>query len=548
MVDPKKPSLIFLDTHSEGASSKDSETDCRAQFPMKNYYMDQNVNIESSPIKIRPNEEDLSQRLFDLSEDESEVECNSDKEKKDNDIVEQETKQFSSHKANYHFNTGNLTIKKKISDKNVKKTSFNQSHPSIEISKINELSSTNAGSIIHRGSKNSKIKSGFQKQGDIVEEKNPSSEDKRTSDEISVEKAFENLDIFLEEDKLENNTSDIIDTHKDESIFKEKQIREFTPLEPRFINSNKESLSYNKSYLESNNSINNNYGNNPIHNDYHQSAESIPNYSYVYYPQNMIQNQNFYNNQIFYPPQYGYPNPMSSYYMNQQPVYHNYQPYQNFQIPNYYPQQPPVTIPSSFKKDKSVVKQDNIPNPLFNKEGIEFINKIILSENLIQYLCSPNGCKEMQRKFQKTTKELSEYFIKKIIEHKGLDKIMMDNLANYLLQKKLAMVSSELRIQVMNEIENQADIIGTNVCGTHSLQSLATLVSSDEEIKLFIDILCKNVKVFAFDCNGVHILLKALSSIKEDKRIKLNHSLLLLLNKLVLDPQGVCIVSYIFIS
>lgn len=242
--------------------------------------------------------------------------------------------------------------------------------------------------------------------------------------------------------------------------------------------------------------------------------------------------------------QISYPNQIpnhfyAQYYQNPYMIYppaYIYNPIQQPQITNY--------KPTISKQSNDFLKNDGRSN-LSEEESIDFIEKLDNSGNFINYLFSESGCKDIQRKLSKMTFPVAEILLSKVLKYNSIVKMMTDSFANYLFQKAIELISSELRCYIIINFSEYASKIGVHNYGTHSIQLIVNNCSKvPYETDLVLSVINKCYKVFCFNQNSIHIILKAISNINEMKRISLNNLLLSILNDLINDQQGVCIVSF----
>lgn len=57
-----------------------------------------------------------------------------------------------------------------------------------------------------------------------------------------------------------------------------------------------------------------------------------------------------------------------------------------------------------------------------------------------------------------------------------------------------------------------------------------------------------NILSLSYDINGTHVMQKVLSSIDESNREHINKTLLLNLDKLIYDSNGICVVNINYIT
>lgn len=191
-------------------------------------------------------------------------------------------------------------------------------------------------------------------------------------------------------------------------------------------------------------------------------------------------------------------------------------------------------------------------NELLEKSQIGYTEKVLtylsnlnnFSGSISSYICSHKGSKDLQKKVTHYNTEVSEYMIQSFLNSDTVDKVMTDPYANYIFQKAIPVSRSEIRIKVIKVIRDKFVAIAKNVCGSHSLQCLAQLESrNEEETSILQKVLTENCTPLSIDQNAVHIMLKSIQSINEDKRHDLNEEIIKLSKKLVFDPYGVCVVS-----
>lgn len=174
---------------------------------------------------------------------------------------------------------------------------------------------------------------------------------------------------------------------------------------------------------------------------------------------------------------------------------------------------------------------------------INYLNSLSQSKDLIDYLCSQAGCKEVQRKLHKMNGEAANHLIKLILNLEGLERIMKDPFANYIFQNCAELASPHIRMLIINYIEPIFIILGCDVFGSHCLQKLVIVMDTDTERTALVDLISNTATTICFDSYGVYIVLKALETIALRKRSKLNNIILHMLGELVKDVQGVCVVS-----
>ena len=206
----------------------------------------------------------------------------------------------------------------------------------------------------------------------------------------------------------------------------------------------------------------------------------------------------------------------------------------------------------NFNSKKSEKEDSSKLNPniyeKINEKSVLYIGGIISTTDLAGFLCSHKGCKEFQKKITIYTPQISSFVLNQLIIDNTVHLIMIDPYANYIFQKLVENSPTETKTLLISNIESLfPSIIAPNVCGSHSLQFLATILKTQEEINLFSKLLESNCYFISTDNNSVYIMMKFISSTKEENRRSLNQIILKNIYKLCLNPYGVCVVSlYLF--
>ena len=197
--------------------------------------------------------------------------------------------------------------------------------------------------------------------------------------------------------------------------------------------------------------------------------------------------------------------------------------------------------------NKNLFKNPSSENKINNEldDNISYLKEIDNKYILVKFLNNEDCCKQVQRKLQKMSSNVAEYLVSLLLSYDYIPQIMMNNFANYLLQKALTLISSSSRCKVLKSIVKTSSLIGINIAGTHCIQLLSSIISTEEEIDIYLTILNNNIQNYSFNGNGVHIIMKALENIIEEKRNSLNINLIQIFSSLLINPHGVCIVRNI---
>lgn len=83
--------------------------------------------------------------------------------------------------------------------------------------------------------------------------------------------------------------------------------------------------------------------------------------------------------------------------------------------------------------------------------------------------------------------------------------------ANYMIQKLIGVCSLAQRLRIVQRLQADIPGIARNKQGTHSLQTLITLFTTDDEYKLVIDSIKTSFLTLAQHPNATHFLQKIIS-------------------------------------
>ena len=200
---------------------------------------------------------------------------------------------------------------------------------------------------------------------------------------------------------------------------------------------------------------------------------------------------------------------------------------------------------------------NNINNSLdISKNAISPENKDILDDfmkyinslpmNLVNFLCTPKGTLEIQKKLDKSSEEC-KIFLVNFLNKNGLSKIMKNTYGNYFFQQLIKKKGKSLIPLIISYIEEDFLDISKDFSGTFSLQALLDEISSFEEEQRILKYIKNNELEMAFNKNATHVLQKIVLLFPESHRFYLNEIILNHLIDLSLDSNGICLVK-IFIK
>ena len=201
-----------------------------------------------------------------------------------------------------------------------------------------------------------------------------------------------------------------------------------------------------------------------------------------------------------------------------------------------------INLSQKYKSIKIEKLQNEDKNNNNNKSNSNLSIKKLLDMNeqsLYNYIITQKGSREVQNIIKKVNENEVELIISKI--KKYFSDITIDKYGNYFSKKLIQICLPSQRIQLLESINNRFVEIANNSFGTHPLQSLIEIINMPEEKKLVLKYILNNESELALDSKGTHVLQKFISCTKDEERNELNQNLINLIDKLIINPFGVCV-------
>lgn len=101
---------------------------------------------------------------------------------------------------------------------------------------------------------------------------------------------------------------------------------------------------------------------------------------------------------------------------------------------------------------------------------------------LLDYLCTPKGCRYFQSYILKATQDVIDQMIKKLSTSFHI--VMTNSYANYFFQKLITCCNQEQRRIILTHISSSFLFIASDNSGTHALQAMFEQITSEEEINI----------------------------------------------------------------
>ena len=163
---------------------------------------------------------------------------------------------------------------------------------------------------------------------------------------------------------------------------------------------------------------------------------------------------------------------------------------------------------------------------------------------LLNYLCSPKGCRYFQSFICKYDPLIINEFIQKF-KYNFTD-IMICCYANYFFQKFVKVLNLDQRLIIIKGIKKDIVLIASDFRGTHSIQALLEVTTTEKELKIIYDSIINDILIICKGLNSNHMIQKIITCQGIEKRALLNQALIDNTMELIVDSNGVCVVNFLF--
>ena len=178
-----------------------------------------------------------------------------------------------------------------------------------------------------------------------------------------------------------------------------------------------------------------------------------------------------------------------------------------------------------------------------NKNNVEDFMKYIqsLSIPLVNFLCTPKGTLEIQKKLGKSND--CKIILIKILNKKGLSIIMKNTYGNYFFQQLIKGTDEIIIKLIISIIADNFLEISKDSSGTFSIQALLNEISSVLEEQQILNSIKNHELEMAYDKNATYVLQKIILLFPDIHRIYLNEIILNNFKDLCLDSNGICLIK-----
>ena len=161
--------------------------------------------------------------------------------------------------------------------------------------------------------------------------------------------------------------------------------------------------------------------------------------------------------------------------------------------------------------------------------------------NIIEYLSTQRGAKEVEKILKHSPNECINILLEHI--NTSLTKIMIHLYGNYFCQKVIQISSPEQITTMLTLIANDFPQIAKDYSGTHVLQALLDVISTQEQRDLIMQSIKGKELEMSYDANATHVIQKIIQCIPEDQREQLNVIIIDNIHQLSQDANGICLVK-----
>lgn len=166
-----------------------------------------------------------------------------------------------------------------------------------------------------------------------------------------------------------------------------------------------------------------------------------------------------------------------------------------------------------------------------------------LSMPLVNFLCSPKGTLEIQKKLGKSNNNECKIILVKLLDKEGLTAIMKNTYGNYFFQQMIKNEEEIIISLIISYISPNFIEISKDSSGTFSIQALLNEVSSVKEIQEILKSIKNHEMEMAFNKNATYVLQKIVLLFPDIHRIYLNEIILNNFKELCLDCNGICLIK-----
>ncbi|XWS24149.1 hypothetical protein CRYUN_Cryun28dG0075800 [Craigia yunnanensis] len=179
--------------------------------------------------------------------------------------------------------------------------------------------------------------------------------------------------------------------------------------------------------------------------------------------------------------------------------------------------------------------------PHWLQEPLNCLSLRDLSGTIVALAKDQYGCRFLQRAVDEASKEEIDMIFMEVIDHVG--ELMLDPIANYVVQKVVDVCSEEQKSQILLMVVKDGFRL-VNIClnvhGTRAVQKLLEKLTTQQQISLVMSALCPGAVALTKDMNGHRVIQYCLKTFSEEDNKYLLNELADNCYQIATDKSGCC--------
>jgi len=193
-----------------------------------------------------------------------------------------------------------------------------------------------------------------------------------------------------------------------------------------------------------------------------------------------------------------------------------------------------------FSNNENLFTSENDLDKTSLEDFIKYLRN--LSMPLLEFLCTPKGTLEIQKKLGKSNIE-NKILLIKLLNKEGLTILMKNIYGNYFFQQLIKGTEEIIISLIISYISDNFIEISKDSSGTFSIQALLNEVSSIKGEQQILNCIKDHEMEMAFNKNATYVLQKMVLLFPDIHRTSLNEVILNNLKDLCLDSNGICLIK-----
>ncbi|CAD8126428.1 unnamed protein product [Paramecium sonneborni] len=207
---------------------------------------------------------------------------------------------------------------------------------------------------------------------------------------------------------------------------------------------------------------------------------------------------------------------------------------------NFTPQVTPLQTRVRLQSFQLEESNQTIQNPVDEwTEDLQNLEQI--RGNIVNFVKTQHGSRLIQKYFTICTQIELDQILQEIAPH--LPDLMIDPYANYMFASLSQSCAPHQRLYILQTIGNRLVDIACDKKGTHSIQSLVSLISSKQEEEMVENNIKNNIITLTLDNQGTHLIKKIITRFSEDRLHHIFHKLMDRFILIVNHQFGLCVLK-----